>query len=220
MRRTHVVSAVLLFTLLLTMALASGALADKESPTPSVDDHVKPNLVLYGVETNFAYNDACPFVSQDETPEQRDQRCEEEPSLLEEPEEGAEEPPPHAFVADTFVVDEAVYFDEAHEQEAGVNKITCTFSFNFSQLCEGALALQDGNLFWSAYISFEEEEDEVTGAHADEGDSGPEYSLFATVGITGGTGAYVGAEGYADIYDAFNEETEEVLSRYEIHVVH
>lgn len=219
--RRRTLMAVIAASLLLIASLATAALARGVGRGPASVDSLEPNLVLYAVETNSAFFDACPFISEEETPEERDARCAEE---AEQPEGGEDEelPDPWVGVLDTIAVDEETYFDETRQNLAGVNKILCTQHFTFTILCEGTLALHDGNLFWSAYIDF-------TALEGDEGDEpadgtppsneGEPETPFATAAITGGTGAYLGAEGHVDIFETSEPDAEQNLSRYEVHVV-
>jgi hypothetical protein len=133
-------------------------------------------------------------------------------------------------VGDRFVVTETVYYDADRTAEAGRNHIECTISesvgefpetepaegedwpyFAVSFMCSGVLDLdQHGTMSWSGLTGFSSD---------DEFDEDASESLFIMLAITGGTGSLVGASGEVAYYEQYTE-SDDVLSRYEVRLLH
>lgn len=129
-------------------------------------------------------------------------------------------------VGDRIVVTETVYDDADRTNDVGRNHLECTITevvgelpeeepaegeeipfFRVSFVCTGVLDMfGQGTLSWTGLAAFSSEDIDVE----------PGTQPFATVAITGGTEAFLGAAGQVAIFDELSEDEDEVLSRYEV----
>lgn len=134
-------------------------------------------------------------------------------------------------VGDRFIGTETLYSDEGRTDEVGRNHIGCQVTeafgvfpedefaegeeldtFGVSFVCSGVLDLHDrGTLSWSGVTGFSSE---------DFMEEPSEDVPFITVAITGGTDGMIGSSGEATIFEEVGEAEDEILSRYEITLLH